>query len=285
MKNLLLITLIFILFNSIFSQYISATGSNFRQTIYPITECNDGIDNDGDGGIDFATDAQCVSWIDRSETILDSQCSDGVDNDNDGFIDFPDDPECSSLADNTENLIDQQCNDGIDNDSDGLIDFPNDPECSSINDNTENIIEFQCNDGVDNDGDGLIDFPQDTGCVDLNDNDETNPNQPIPPSENKPNNNLNNFIKENIVKPIEDAVDEINIAVGEIVFKWTPLGNILGVESYSEFNSLPVEQKTPIVLFIPITFGLSILLIIIVTNIIIRLVSKIKNIVNEKYSF
>lgn len=44
--------------------------SNFRQKIYPITECNDGIDNDGDGGIDFASDPECTSWQDDSEEEL-----------------------------------------------------------------------------------------------------------------------------------------------------------------------------------------------------------------------
>lgn len=32
-----------------------------------------------------------------------SQCNDGVDNDSDGLIDFGPDPQCSSLSDNTEN--------------------------------------------------------------------------------------------------------------------------------------------------------------------------------------
>ncbi len=54
---------------TLLTQYftIYATSSNFSQEIYPITECNDGIDNDGDGGIDFATDPQCTSWTDTSE--------------------------------------------------------------------------------------------------------------------------------------------------------------------------------------------------------------------------
>ncbi|MBL8015396.1 MAG: hypothetical protein JNK26_04375 [Candidatus Doudnabacteria bacterium] len=44
-------------------------GSNFQQTINPLTECNDGVDNDGDGGIDFATDTECTSWLDDSESV------------------------------------------------------------------------------------------------------------------------------------------------------------------------------------------------------------------------
>lgn len=46
---------------------IFAAGSNFRQEIYPITQCNDGIDNDGDGFVDFAFDPDCTSWIDDNE--------------------------------------------------------------------------------------------------------------------------------------------------------------------------------------------------------------------------
>lgn len=42
--------------------------SNWRQEIYPITECNDGIDNDGDGAIDFGSDPDCTSWLDDSES-------------------------------------------------------------------------------------------------------------------------------------------------------------------------------------------------------------------------
>lgn len=73
-KNLKLIILILLLqlllltFSITFiGNKVYATPSNFTQEIYPITECNDGIDNDGDGGIDFATDPQCTSWTDPSE--------------------------------------------------------------------------------------------------------------------------------------------------------------------------------------------------------------------------
>ena len=54
------------------------------------------------------------------------QCNDGIDNDRDGFIDFPKDPGCIDLADRDEsNPIDpggSECNDLIDNDQDGLVD-------------------------------------------------------------------------------------------------------------------------------------------------------------------
>jgi hypothetical protein len=66
-------TLIFLLLLSVIAssrtQVVKAETSNFRQEIYPLTQCNDGIDNDGDGGIDFATDLQCHSWVDETEDI------------------------------------------------------------------------------------------------------------------------------------------------------------------------------------------------------------------------
>jgi len=48
------------------------------------------------------------------------QCSDGIDNDGDGFIDYPNDPGCASPTSPTESPA---CQDGIDNDGDGGIDF------------------------------------------------------------------------------------------------------------------------------------------------------------------
>ena len=53
-------------------------------------ECKDGIDNDGDGFIDFGStlrnDAGCKSAFDTNEGD-DPQCYDLVDNDNDGLPD------------------------------------------------------------------------------------------------------------------------------------------------------------------------------------------------------
>ncbi len=66
-----------------------------------ILECSDGLDNDGDGFIDYPNDPGCDSAIDDSEEEI-YQCSDGLDNDGDGFIDFPDDIGCGSLTDDDE---------------------------------------------------------------------------------------------------------------------------------------------------------------------------------------
>lgn len=74
-----------------------------------------------------------------SENDILMHCEDGLDNDNDGLVDFPDDPGCDNAQDDTE--IDMAmpiaCDDGLDNDADGLIDFPDDTGCNSASDDDE----------------------------------------------------------------------------------------------------------------------------------------------------
>lgn len=52
--------------------------------------------------------------------VASSVCADGLDNDGDGRIDFPADPGCFDSASMIENPA---CDDGIDNDADGLVDL------------------------------------------------------------------------------------------------------------------------------------------------------------------
>lgn len=67
------------------------------------TQCNDGIDNDGDGFIDYPEDRGCENEGDEDETDPVPQCSDGIDNDGDELIDI-EDPECAGDPDgNSEN--------------------------------------------------------------------------------------------------------------------------------------------------------------------------------------
>jgi hypothetical protein len=84
-----------------------------------VPDCGDGIDNDGDGDVD-ATDASCADTLGPSEVSPGLPCDNGVDDDNDGWMDFPFDPGCESSTALTEA---PQCQDGIDNDADGRVDF------------------------------------------------------------------------------------------------------------------------------------------------------------------
>jgi hypothetical protein len=68
--------------------------------------------------VDYPGDPNCVDPWDPSEIA--GPCEDGLDNDDDGLIDFPDDPGCQSLDGQLEN---PQCQDGIDNNGDGTLDF------------------------------------------------------------------------------------------------------------------------------------------------------------------
>ncbi len=79
----------------------SSSSAGGDSTTYQ-SECDDGIDNDGDGQVD-RSDPGCVDARDSSERDPGgSLCADGLDNDQDGFIDYPIEPGCSSLWDNNE---------------------------------------------------------------------------------------------------------------------------------------------------------------------------------------
>lgn len=103
---------------------------------------------------------------------LTTECSNGIDDDGDGKIDFAGatpDPGCQSAGDNRE-LDDTapQCSNGIDDDADGAVDFvapagaTADPGCSSAQDDQEVDGAInptpQCSNGFDDDGDGKIDW-------------------------------------------------------------------------------------------------------------------------------
>ena len=64
------------------------------------TQCNDGIDNDGDGFTDLA-DIGCPNKRGDNEDSKRAQCQDKVDNDGDGKIDMTD-PGCSNSQDDDE---------------------------------------------------------------------------------------------------------------------------------------------------------------------------------------
>ncbi len=96
-------------------------------------EHNDNSDNNNDDDNDDDNGTTTSSGGSHKK----SQCNDGIDNDGDGAIDFPSDFSCANPQDNNEAHRKAKCQDGIDNDKDGLIDFPNDPGCTSNQDNSE----------------------------------------------------------------------------------------------------------------------------------------------------
>ncbi|MBI5457000.1 hypothetical protein HY969_04665 [Candidatus Kaiserbacteria bacterium] len=130
---------------------------------------------------------------------LPNECSDGIDNDGDGLMDFVPlfgDPGCDDIFDASEGSggggggsgpipsESPACSDGIDNDNDGLIDWaPNnggDPDCGTPTSDSESPAPGgggstpACSDGVDNDNDGKVDSV-DPGCSSAEDTDETDP--------------------------------------------------------------------------------------------------------------
>jgi hypothetical protein len=128
-----------------------------------VARCADGLDNDGDGRVDYnpgdpADDFGCRSATDNSESP-EPECADGSDNDSDGRIDGFD-ASCNKGGDfhgrHDDEANPAQCADDFDDDFDGLVDYPDDPGCASRADNTE--------DPDDADGDGLYDA--DDNCPD-----------------------------------------------------------------------------------------------------------------------
>jgi uncharacterized repeat protein (TIGR03806 family) len=79
--------------------------------------CNDGVDNDGDGKLDYPADPGCASAASTTEMPA---CNDGIDNDGDGRVDSPWDVACAGPWHDSERST---CEDGFDNDGDGLADF------------------------------------------------------------------------------------------------------------------------------------------------------------------
>jgi len=167
--------------NNISAKYLSGKGNAYAcldqsgklfrsQAPCVIVECNDAVDNDGDGKVDFPADPGCTDPLDSSEvnSALLAECSDGVDNDGDSLVDYPADPGCDNINDDFEQEpIIPQCSGGLDNDHDGKIDYPADSGCINPEDNDESSSNqlTECNDAVDNDGDGKVDFLADPGCT------------------------------------------------------------------------------------------------------------------------
>jgi len=140
--------------------YDSDGGSNAGQTYLILAtaafaDCDDGLDNDGDGFTDFVGgDPGCADAADLSERSPVLVCDDGADDDNDSAADYPADIGCKSPDWPTEN---PECDDGVDNadiDDPPLADWDGaglgnpDPECLAPWDKSEAPGSRRCGIGA-----------------------------------------------------------------------------------------------------------------------------------------
>lgn len=166
-------------------------GGKFKYSIayppgYEYTQCNDGLDNDGDGMAD-GDDSECFAGDHNNEAGPESlsRCEDGIDNDLDGDTDG-DDAECDGDDDDAESLFFEDKEFPVVYILHGYGQSPEDLKPSLLVLTgymgggfwPKAILVFpdgfcgetkvtQCNDGVDNDGDGMVDRDDD-GCDESN---------------------------------------------------------------------------------------------------------------------
>jgi probable HAF family extracellular repeat protein len=135
-----------------------------------VTECENGLDDDGDGATDSPADSGCSDPTDLSERGS-AACDNGLDDDDDGVTDFPADPGCDGRGDLSESGV-GTCDNDLDDDGDGRIDVREDPGCADADDESE-LSAIKCDNGLDDDRDGKIDWRGDgTGdpeCTSLTD--------------------------------------------------------------------------------------------------------------------
>ncbi len=118
--------------------------------------CNNGLDDDGDGRRD-CSDTDCSG---NPACITAENCNNGLDDDGDGKRDCSD-PDCASDSACTPPSP-EDCNNGVDDDRDGRTDCA-DADCTGHSACV--VVEPEnCTDRVDNDRDGLIDC-SDADCV------------------------------------------------------------------------------------------------------------------------
>ncbi|MEZ4431313.1 MAG: hypothetical protein R3F65_02790 [bacterium] len=90
----------------IFLDGAAGRGGQFAMQIeeIPLAACRNGVDDDGDGRVDYPEEPGCQSPADRDETDPEPlpQCADDLDNDGDGEVDFPLDIGCIAASDDDE---------------------------------------------------------------------------------------------------------------------------------------------------------------------------------------
>lgn len=89
---------IFALFGAAADQATLDDATSWIEAQLAVPDCQDGYDNaDGDLDPDLS-DTGCASALDESEFDLATGCDNGIDDDGDGHVDYPADPECLSAA-------------------------------------------------------------------------------------------------------------------------------------------------------------------------------------------
>jgi hypothetical protein len=170
-----------------YSFHSEALGKQYRYSIayppgYEYTQCNDGLDNDGDGRAD-GDDTECYSGDHNNEGGPNSlaRCADGIDNDLDGAVDDAD-SDCTGEDDDAESEFFEGKEFPVVYLLHGYGQSPADLKPSLLvltgymgggfwpkailvfpDGFCGETVVTQCNDGIDNDGDGLIDGDDD-GC-------------------------------------------------------------------------------------------------------------------------
>ena len=90
----------------IFVDGAAGRGAQFAVVVeeVPLPQCENGIDDDGDGRVDYPNDPGCAEPLDRDEAdpAVAPACADEVDNDGDGAIDYPQDTGCGFAGDDDE---------------------------------------------------------------------------------------------------------------------------------------------------------------------------------------
>src|SRR6185295_2544342 len=86
----------------------------------------------------------CGSGVNKTD------CNDWIDNDGDGLFDDSD-PGCAFTDNVTEAPDPLECNDSVDNDGDGMVDLT-DCGCADSSDDREMDDPSACNNGTDDDG-------------------------------------------------------------------------------------------------------------------------------------
>jgi hypothetical protein len=155
-------------------------------TNFPVAQCQDSKDNDGDGANNYPLDKDCVSLLDNDESsppVTATPTPTRTATPTPTATATPTSTPVTSTPTATPTPTTKpkaQCADGLDNDKDGVADKedpgcwtnPKDPSSYNPADDNEGDATTACQDGIDNDDDDATDM-KDPGCSSPTDNDES----------------------------------------------------------------------------------------------------------------